>query len=314
MDLTFEKYFGFLEKSDMQSEQYVVSEAGFLRFTKVSSRLGVYPVRYQHTIAKNGPLHTHDFFELFFVLHGKGFNRVGKEDFPIQAGDIIFVENRKKHAIVAAKDPLDIINICFLPSSLGLDNNLLMNFRLLAAHLILKPFQSHEVNLPFIKITPPAKVFDKVRFYSQDLISLHTENLHENDEVIRELLRLILLLLQREYKRYYGERKEANESLVEAVNWIREHSQEKISLQKLADGLGMSRNYFSSRFNQTFGTNLNEFVNEIRLQKAFELLTHSTLGISDIALETGFENVSNFHRVFKKRTGVTPKKWKELKK
>jgi AraC-like DNA-binding protein len=50
---------------------------------------------------------------------------------------------------------------------------------------------------------------------------------------------------------------------------------------------------------------------ERRLQQAAWLLEHTTQRVSDIAVSVGYENVSYFHRIFQKRFGLSPKKYRD---
>jgi len=51
-------------------------------------------------------------------------------------------------------------------------------------------------------------------------------------------------------------------------------------------------------------------LSEVRIEFSYKLLAESTLPISMVAQEAGFQNVSHFNRVFKKLSGVTPKEYK----
>lgn len=82
----------------------------------------------------------------------------------------------------------------------------------------------------------------------------------------------------------------------------------RLSLSGVAGSLGISPRYLR-RLLEMAGTSFTERVSDLRLKRAFELLTESRehgRRISDIALEAGFSDVSHFNRLFRSRFGVTP--------
>ncbi|GKQ52629.1 AraC family transcriptional regulator [Bradyrhizobium sp. Ce-3] len=95
-----------------------------------------------------------------------------------------------------------------------------------------------------------------------------------------------------------------------ALEYITVHFQEPgLSVQTVARCQGISPRYLQ-RLMASSGTSFTERLNELRLQRAFELLTGSHTGrqrISDVALEVGFSDVSYFNRLFRIRFGETPR-------
>lgn len=95
-----------------------------------------------------------------------------------------------------------------------------------------------------------------------------------------------------------------------ALDYITAHFQEPgLSVQTAARCQGISPRYLQ-RLMASSGTSFTERLNELRLQRAFELLTGSPAGrqrISDIALEVGFSDVSHFNRLFRIRFGDSPR-------
>jgi len=65
--------------------------------------------------------------------------------------------------------------------------------------------------------------------------------------------------------------------------------------------------FFKKRTRKTYIT----FLNEVRIQEACSLLLKPDLNISEICFQTGFNNISNFNRQFKKITGFTPKGYRK---
>ncbi len=94
--------------------------------------------------------------------------------------------------------------------------------------------------------------------------------------------------------------------------YIHQHYQEQIRLETLANLVGMTPPAFSRFFKLRTGSNLTEYITDIRLGVAARLLVDSTMSISEICFECGFNNISNFNRIFKKRKNLTPKEFREV--
>ena len=88
--------------------------------------------------------------------------------------------------------------------------------------------------------------------------------------------------------------------------FIEEHSDEKLSLRRVAKAVNVHPNYLSERFKQVTGINFVEYVARTRFEKASRLLHDGGLRISEIAFAAGFQSLSQFNRVFKKLSGKSP--------
>jgi YesN/AraC family two-component response regulator len=99
-----------------------------------------------------------------------------------------------------------------------------------------------------------------------------------------------------------------------ARNFIRENSDEELSLTKVGKSVHISANYLSEKFKQVTGVNFVEYIARTRTEKARELLQNSNLRISEIAFAVGFQSLSQFNRVFKKLTGKSPSAYRSARK
>lgn len=115
---------------------------------------------------------------------------------------------------------------------------------------------------------------------------------------------------------WYQERKAAAEQLKdnkhfeqieESRKYIEEHYNDyNLSAGMVAEYLGYSTNYFSRIFKSITGFYINDYIRQIRIVKAQELLMNSDMTITTIAEATGFSNPNYFYSIFKKETGLTP--------
>lgn len=94
--------------------------------------------------------------------------------------------------------------------------------------------------------------------------------------------------------------------------YIHVHYKDQIRLSTLADLVGMTPPAFSRFFKLRTGSNLTEYITDIRMGVAARLLIDSTKSVSEICYECGFNNISNFNRLFKKRKSLTPKVFREM--
>ena len=94
-------------------------------------------------------------------------------------------------------------------------------------------------------------------------------------------------------------------------NRINLHYQEEIRLGQLASMVGMTDVSFSRFFKLRTGKNLSDYIIDIRLGFASRLLVDSTMSIAEICYECGFNNLSNFNRIFKKKKDCSPKEFRE---
>lgn len=86
-----------------------------------------------------------------------------------------------------------------------------------------------------------------------------------------------------------------------SCNYARE-----ITLDKMAAYIGMSKSSFCTFMCRHTGMSLTEFVNEIRLERAMDMLLHTDKSITAIAYDVGYANVTYFNRLFRDRYKCTP--------
>ena len=100
-----------------------------------------------------------------------------------------------------------------------------------------------------------------------------------------------------------------NKIVEAAKEYVRENYGEKLTLAAIASKIGISQGYLSSVFKKQTGGNLNDYINQMKIEKAKELLEKHEYMMYEISDMLGFENPYYFSKVFKKLTGITPSEY-----
>jgi AraC family transcriptional regulator len=101
-----------------------------------------------------------------------------------------------------------------------------------------------------------------------------------------------------------------NNPLANAVNYIKENIDKKLSIDLIAQKACMSRASFFKKFKETLGITPSQFIMQERLKYAKDLLMKPKFSITQACYHSGFENLSHFITVFKKEFGASPNQYK----
>ncbi|MBO5278720.1 MAG: AraC family transcriptional regulator [Lachnospiraceae bacterium] len=95
--------------------------------------------------------------------------------------------------------------------------------------------------------------------------------------------------------------------------YISEHIEEKLNLNDIASVFNISPSYLSQLFKKYNDTGFSEYISQMKIERAKELMSEGNLKIYEIADKLGFESAFYFSKVFKKVTGLTPRDYQQLK-
>ena len=99
-----------------------------------------------------------------------------------------------------------------------------------------------------------------------------------------------------------------------ALQYIKEHFTEHITLSDVADNVYVSQWHLSKLINGHLGQSFFDIVNGLRIEKAKELLAIPTIKVHEIAQEMGYGDVAHFSKNFKKLTGLSPMEYRSTRK
>ena len=258
----------------------------------------------------NFPIHIHPECELNFIENAKGAQRiVGDSIEEIDEEELVLVTN--PHLEHAWKDYRNVskniheITIQFHPDLLTdtfLNKNQMISIRQLFRHAERGVAFSRE---SIAKVRPLLKTLtcENDGFYSliKLLIILHELSI---DKGMRELS-------TGQFAANVMHQHSSDESLGRVMDYLSRHYSEVIRLSEVAEMVNMSESSFCRFFKQHTSKSFIDFLTDIRLGAASRALIDSSLSIAEIGYDCGFNNLSNFNRIFKKKKGVTPSEFRD---
>ena len=99
-------------------------------------------------------------------------------------------------------------------------------------------------------------------------------------------------------------------AITHAIRYLSAHYSEPVTLAQTAKSAGVHPSYLSSLFRKITGLTFKDYLNNIRIEHALELLKNTDYPIMEIAISCGFNDQSYFSKVFKKQTGMTPRQFR----
>ena len=254
------------------------------------------------------PIHNHEVFELNFVEHAAGVRRiVGDSSEVIGEYDLVLITSPDLEHVweqnTCNSDDIHEITIQF---DLGMSEDSLFGRN---------PFISVRkmMNEARKGIAFPMSAIMKVY---KELVSLSTVKdgfyaVMQFMSILYELSRCegVRTLASSSYAKIAVE--DDSRRILKVKSFIAQNYMDELRLKQLADIAGMSSSAFSRFFKLHTGRNLSEYIIDIRLGYAARLLVDTSRSISEISFECGFNNLSNFNRIFKRKKGCSPSEFRE---
>jgi AraC-like DNA-binding protein len=100
------------------------------------------------------------------------------------------------------------------------------------------------------------------------------------------------------------------EDIARSIKYIRLHTNSNLSVQEVADAVGLSRSHLSHKFKEAMGFDISAFMMRCKLEEAKSLLMYSEQSISEISNYLCFSSQSYFTSVFRQKYGLTPKEYR----
>ena len=126
-----------------------------------------------------------------------------------------------------------------------------------------------------------------------------------------KLMELLSFCFEKSMQKYQEESFE-KEEFSDIIKYMYAHIDENIQVEHLAEMAHFHPNYFIRAFKQKFGSSPIKFFNQLKLERAKELLQNTDKSMSEVAAEIGINDMSYFSRFVKQQTGLSPSEYRSI--
>lgn len=255
-------------------------------------------------------MHGHlDFSELVIVLSGSAEHIVENDRYTVAQGDV-FVLDRYTHHMYLQAENFQICNIMFRPEYMFKALDFIRRNVGFQALFVLEPYyaKNHQFSS---RLRLNAEQFSKVRCILEEIMEEQTQRLDGWQTVIYARFIDLCVTLSRLYQSCQRESDPELIRLAAAAAYVEQNFCEDITVDQLARISGYSQRQFGRLFKDAYSTTPNQYIAQLRVEKARKLLGETTLSMGEIAWRCGFGDQNYFSRIFKKMTGVTPSQYRE---
>lgn len=255
----------------------------------------------------DGWMHWHEYFEMIVPVRGEGEFQVGAQVARFRPGDLLVVDNLKLHGVSQLSGPHRSLVILFPSEMIAPAGGAA------ADHAFLAPLCGRPEDVPPI-LRGTSKRAPAIH---DALLGLATAFFSGGAAVDRFLAAKVHLLtvlfhlrehfgLRQDFQDELRQRQQRQARLQEVFAWLAANYADPITQPQAAAVAGMSASRFRDFFKQTTGHTFVDYLRDVRLAHAAQMLRESGASIAEIAVSTGFSDQSYLHRCFKARYGCAP--------
>ena len=250
------------------------------------------------------PVHWHDEFEIIYVRSGFLTVSISGESYIGKTGEAFVVSPGNLHLMGSQSGTVDYYTFLFPLKYISFRTDDMLDEKLL-----------EPLNSGHLMICPRVK--DTAKELCDQLIEIYMAKKDESESKIATQVRTKIILLQfileMWKKGFVIENDTSGRNTVEKemVSYIQQNFTGKISLREFGEQFHLSEKYISRYFKEHFHITLSQYVTYLRLEHAKQLLQDTDIPVTDVAMQSGYQNVSYFIRSFQKAYAVSPLKYRK---
>ena len=250
------------------------------------------------------PVHWHDELEIIYVKSGFLTVNISGENYIGKPGDAFVVSPGNLHFMGSQTGTVDYFTFLFPLKYIAFRTDDMLDDKLI-----------EPLNSGHLMISPEIK--DTVKEQCEQLAGVYAAEIDKSESKITSQIRKKIILLQFIHelwkKGFIVENDTTGRNTVEKemVSYIQQNYMGKILLREFGEQFHLSEKYISRYFKEHFHITLSQYVTYLRLEHAKQMLQETDISVTEVAMQSGYQNISYFIRSFKKTYGVSPLKYRK---
>mgnify|MGYP004568121997 FL=1 len=250
------------------------------------------------------PVHWHDELEIIYVKSGFLTVNISGENYIGKPGDAFVVSPGNLHFMGSQTGTVDYFTFLFPLKYIAFRTDDMLDDKLI-----------EPLNCGHLMISPEIK--DTVKEQCEQLAGVYAAEIDESESKITVQIKKKIILLQFIHelwkKGFIVENDTTGRNTVEKemVSYIQQNYTGKILLREFGEQFHLSEKYISRYFKEHFHITLSQYVTYLRLEHAKQMLQETDISVTEVAMQSGYQNISYFIRSFKKTYGVSPLKYRK---
>lgn len=236
-------------------------------------------------------LHSHDHYEIYYLLKGARTYFIDSRQYSVQEGDVVLLSKKVLHKTTVRDSAVHsrlalYFTDEYIPPALKADVLNLFSCRVL---------------------TPDRSTSERIKTLFFALLEAQQKQANYREELLKcRLFELLLCFVETA-----PQPKAADDFVSCAITFLKEHLSEPITLSSAAKHLSYSPSHFSRKFKAETGVGFHEYLTKLRIQQGAVLLEETDLPITKIAECCGFEDSNYFSSVFHRVYGASPRNYRQ---
>ena len=282
-------------RSDFQTRQYMISKDFEIFY-------------YSDLHFRTMPFHSHNYYEFYFFLQGEMSIELEKDLIPLKGGDIVVIPPQKNHRAVIRDPEVPYRRFVFWISREYYE-------------------RLSEISADYRWLVPYSQACHKYVYHPEHIIfqsllshlfllldELHQNRFGKKEQISLHVCGLLLALNRSVYELEHPVSHYEEQNLYQGiVNYIENHLDEELSLDRLATTFYVSKYYISHLFKEASGLSIHQYITKKRLNACCQSIS-SGERISAVYEQFGFRDYSSFYRAFMREYNMSPKTYQELHK
>ena len=285
---------------------YMISEKNIINSEKLLAQGKLITIR-PHTRYVHFPEHTHDYIEVIYMCKGNTHHIINGEHITLNEGEMLFLSQNAHQEILPASETDIGVNFIILPEFFDkaiamLENEETPLKKFLTDCLLNKNSETAYLHFKVADILP-------IQNLVENLVWTEIYGVTNKRSINQTTMGLLILQLLNFTDRLAY--KCADEELILKTFSYIEERYKNGSLRELSELLHCDFSWLSREIKRKTGKTYTRLLQEKRMSQAGYLLKNTDITIDEIALKTGYENISYFHRLFYKTYKTTPGKYRK---